>query len=239
MIWWILACASPETGVVEAAAAYRAVAADPRRWAACVPLSDPWWQADCLTLAAAGIAPKRPADAMKVCERIPAGVFRDECAFQTAEAAGDPALCVSAGLFKQQCRAHVWGESMSRLFPIGISVADAEKKAEALLPTYGMEPDDRIAWFGLLEHVLELPGPIDRSQCAGLATERRRAVCEETALHLYRQRLDRANGRGALPCPGKGVLDPQVDPGSDPVYLDAYQRRVKGMNCPEAVPPAG
>ncbi len=238
MILWLLACAAPDTGVAEAAAAYRAVAADPRRWAACVPLTEPWTQADCLTAAAAGIAPKRPTEAVGVCEEIPAGVYRDECGFQVAEAAGDPALCASAGLFKQQCRAHVWGESMAGLFPIGMSVAEAEKKADTLLPTFGMEADDRIAWFGLLEHVLELPGPIDRAQCAGMATERRRAVCEETALHLYRQRLDRANARGALPCPGL-PMDPQVDPGSDPVYLDAYQRRVKGMNCPESSPPPG
>lgn len=231
MILWLLACAAAPSTAQQTAAAYRAVAADPRRWAECVPLTDAWSQADCLTAAAAGIAPKRPKDAVEVCARIPEGVFRDECGFQVAEAARDPALCSAAGLFAQQCRAHVWGQSMSTLFPIGMSVKEAEQKADGLLSTYGMETDDRIAWFGLFEHVLELPGIIDRGQCVGLANERRRAVCEETALHLYRQRLDRANARGLLPCPG-APMDAQVAPGDDPVYQDAYLRRAKGMNCP-------
>jgi hypothetical protein len=84
----------------------------------------------------------------------------------------DPERCASAGLFAQPCRTQLWIQSVPEQFPAGIGVAEAQTKAEARLPAYGLEGDDRIVWFGVFEQVYAGAGPIDRGACAAARTSR-------------------------------------------------------------------
>ena len=228
----LLSCAGPQYDAEADPAALRRVAADPRAAVdACSAVRDPGLRADCVTAGAEALAAQDAAAASALCASLPPSVGADECAFQVAEKASDPAACEAAGRFADDCRLHLWSQRLRRLVPKGAAPGEVEGAAREALPTFGFSADDPRPWSALYRAVLGGRRPFDRAACDGAPDDALREACRQTGLAHYADLLNYARDSGQFPCDGgdlPAILVSTPDPELDAMVA---RRRAEDL-CP-------
>ena len=227
-------------------ARYLAVVQDPglREPAACAGLAGSVG-GDCeLTIAGRRLDAGGAAEA--VCGDVRAGVWRSECWFLAAEAAGAAGrdgyaaqLCRRSGPFAEDCAQHLWQGALHRQMH---GRADALPEAVAVASRTHDRWATKLAWTGDfsgrfwgLGFELAFSGqPIDPGRCDGLAPERR-GQCARAAEALLSRELAPALERAgvelcALP-PGAAAVAPWLPLVPDP-RLDAVVEQRRMARCP-------
>jgi hypothetical protein len=154
----------------------------------CAAISDVALRSDCL-LAAAEAAPER-AHAEGWCAELPGGDAADECSFQLAERLGHVELCDASGAFRDDCRLHLFRDSLPRWFPRGVPLADAVATARSEMTRRGYDPDAEQYWIAVFAHYHHHALPGDPEACASL-DERLIHACNEG-----RREVERTRGHG-------------------------------------------
>ena len=131
MIWWVLGgCFSPTSPAEDARLFADAMrnAADAESFAVCERIGDQQTRAECQFVVATDGATKAGEAPESRCQRVPRGVWRDECWFDAAETwrrqgDGDRAgeLCVKSGRFSVDCRQHLYqSELRAAVHKVGV-----------------------------------------------------------------------------------------------------------------------
>lgn len=170
--------------------------------ARCAALGDEDLAADCAAVVATAAA-HRTGDT-GWCARAPAGKWRDECSFQTAEralsttgAAAAASLCQQSGAFEADCVVHVWRPQLGNLVQ-GMGSADFAARypaAEALYQQTAAQVRDQRAleatfWHSFFGSGFRNAGAIEPERCQGLP-EAGQARCELTAAVMLTEPLER------------------------------------------------
>ncbi len=186
----LLGC-TPDGDPASERAAYR----DALRSGACEAVPAGALADDCWIAAAS----KRPesahseAERTASCARVTDPRQLGECYFTVAELLGEPALCLEAAPFADDCALHV----------VSIAFAKADAPTEAFateqIARSGLAVDDPRPWSAYYREVLGRVRPLDRSACAAASPDHREA-CEQTALALFADRLNQARDRKQFTC---------------------------------------
>lgn len=202
----LFACAEGPLGDARAyPAALAEIARDPAGAArACRPVQDPALRADCVTAGAEALAPTDAAAAWALCEGLPEGQGRDECAFQVAEGARDPARCPAAGRFAEDCRMHLWSREIQGLLGKDVPTSAVEGLISPRLADFGFEAQDMRPWSAAWRVVLSAQRPLDRASCASATRPELVESCRATALIVYQDRLNQLRDKGLLSRPQGG-----------------------------------
>lgn len=171
--------------------------------ARCATLSDEALAGDCAAVVAVAAA-KQGGDAAAWCARVPAGKWRDECSFQTAEqafarASPDAAvgLCQQAGAYEADCLVHLWRPQLGRLME-GMGPGELAARYEAADQLYqhtarqarDQEILESMFWLSYFGTGLRAGGPVDPSRCATLPEQGARR-CEVAVAVLQTEPLER------------------------------------------------
>jgi hypothetical protein len=152
------------------------------------------------------------------CELVEAESIRAECAFRVAERDGDPAGCVAAGGWADDCRLHLWSASFREWSPPSPRPGENETLVAEQLPRFGLAPSDPRPWSAWYRWVHGHTRPLDRSACSAVAEPELAEACRQTALAHYGDMLNVARDRGLYPCDGgplPGFLEYRSDPEID------------------------
>lgn len=134
------------------------------------------------------------------CERVPDGVWREECYFQAAEIArrrGDTdeagELCAKAGPFINDCGQHLWQSALKSIVESNDEPAERRERAERLYhlwePVLGDSSDMASRfWQRFYQHQLEQDPQLSFDLCEG-ETGDDQVTCRKSVGQLYLGRI--------------------------------------------------
>jgi len=137
-----------------------------------------------------------------MCDVVSPGHAQEECAFRAAERALDPALCVTAGVWANDCRLHLWSGSFAEWAPKGAVPGNDDSLAAAELVKFGFAAGDLRPWSAWYRWIHGHTVPLDRAACSAVTDPDRAEACRRTALAHYGDLLNVARDRHAYPCDG-------------------------------------
>jgi len=163
------------------------------------------------------------------CGLISSGVLQDECFFQIAEHTKNPSSCVQAGVFRDDCRLHLWTKQTHTFFvddrPWNAWVDDI---AQAMRDQE-IDPKDMRFWSAAFRRPLR-PPPMDRRGCLAITNEQIRQACWHTGARVYEDWLNHERDFSALEC---GVEPPpRLRPIDDPELAGQLNARWGKDLCP-------
>ena len=166
-------------------------------------------------------------DAVTWCDSIDAGKDRDECHFLRAEGARDWEGCSRAGRFADDCRLHLFSGRLAGLRAAPTDLPSVQAEVIPLLEAVGVADDERY-WSAALRWSLSHQHPLDRGSCDALQHPGWREACQQTALAVYGDRLNRTRDfGGGVPCSDEALpraLQHTPDPGLDAMRAQWRQR---------------
>lgn len=195
----LLACSStPVDGIREYTRLVGLERPDEADFQACLKLDDPNLAGDCALALSQRIAAAEKSSLSERCDRVPEGVWRYECWFQSAELerrrgreAEAAEQCRSAGPFLNDCAQHLWQTRVHRLIHSNGKPPDFQGKLARATAIYdewaphlaeGTDLEDRF-WNKYYQNGFEGAGHIDLAWCEGLPEEHR-PRCESAAREL-------------------------------------------------------
>ncbi len=198
----------------------------------CSRLKDAPSQTECIISAVEKLSRKAPRAARDLCAALHGPPGSWECHFQVAERSGNVEWCADAGDFAFDCRIHLWTAALNTL-PREPTAAEAW--AHANFSRFGFHTDDIRPWQAFSMVLLRRELPLNRGQCAQLATAQRRNACESSGIAIYRDRLRWHLDTVGIPCLGS-PLSPNLDPGADPVLSAMLQEARQSVPCKDQTP---
>lgn len=237
-------------------AVYTAVVADARvtpraGLARCSEIQDPALAGDCALHVVSAEARREDGRPAQWCGQVPAGTWRDECWFVSAEASkrrGNEAeaagACLQAGAFRDDCAQHLWQSEVHRLIHrrgargFAAALPDAEALHARWAPHLDAETDFSTRfWAKFYQNGFEGQGAfVDLDACDVLAephTER----CVAAGVQMYarelRPRLDqhRVDVCGLDPQQSMSEQVGRVVPGRPDPRLDAAVSDLIAVVC--------
>lgn len=221
----------------------------------CATLSDPYLAGDCALQVVTVEAHRPNGRPDRWCDRVPAGVWRDECWFVSAESwrrrrdeKRAAALCTKAGVFKNDCGQHLWQNVASRLARGGPStfarqLPQAERLYDHWAPMLAASTDfDDRFWLRFYQAGFESVHSVDLSWCDALPADAAKRCVHAGKAWLQREigpRLDRAHARDtfcALSAPTIADVNSWVAARPDP-RLDAVVAERHVALCTPGVDP--
>lgn len=179
------------------------------------------------------------------CERVPRGVWREECYFQSAEIArrrGDTdlagELCAKAGPFINDCGQHLWQSALKSIVERHEDPVERRERAERLFrlwePVLGESSDMASRfWQRYYQHQLEQDPVLSFALCEA-ETGDDQVTCRKSVGQLYLGRLramvGSPRGQETLCALGpQGVAAAAAAPGLNVVPDPAFDRILAGQ----------
>lgn len=152
-------------------------------------------RADCTWRVVEELAAEDPERATALCMELP-GTFGHECWFLLAENGDEPSACANAGPMADDCRMHLVGRRLMTTQ----GDFDDDSDAEQVFILVGLSLRDDRPWSAWYRMLLDRQPLLDRAECAWVEDPWRRDICENSAIPLLHDRLNRARDQGLALC---------------------------------------